>query len=106
MLNAYLAEFLMRERATEGERRARIYAALHPIAEEWTDRPSDLSQSRNTPAELGAAKRSSGRGRRCERENDFRSAEAWTSRRACRMRRQHPSHQTPNRSVEAANKCE
>lgn len=106
MVNVYLAEFLMRERADEVERRARLYAALHPIAEEWADRPSGLSHSGNTPAKLGATKRSSGRGRRRARATDFRSAEAWNSRRACRVRREHPPHQNPSGSVEAANKCE
>ena len=97
MVNFYLAEFLMRERAAEVERRARLYAVLHPIAGEWTYGPSELSQSENTPAELGATKRSSGRGRRCDRETDFRAAEAWSSRRACRLRRQHPFRSNPER---------
>ena len=88
MVNLYLAEFLSRERTAEVERKARRYAALHPIPEQWLDSSIEESQHWQVPVDTTSARPKSRSDHRRKVETGYRCAEAWRRRRACFVRRQ------------------
>ena len=88
MVNLYLAEFLARERSAEVERKARRYAALHPIPEQWLDSPIEKSQHTQVSVDAATTSPSSKINRSRRFESGYRCAEAWRRRRACLVRRQ------------------
>ncbi len=96
MVNRYLAEFLARERTAEVERKARRYAALNPVPEQWLDSPTGESQHRQVPVDPQAARPKSKSNRRRKLETGYRCAEAWRRRRACFVLR-HGNHASRER---------
>lgn len=96
MVNLYLAEFLALERSAEVERKARRYAALHPIPDQWLDSPIEQSQHMRVWVDATSAKPKSKSDRRRKLETGYRCAEAWRRRRACFVRR-HGSHASRER---------